>query len=353
LKKSTELYCWNSPKQSIKPISLLATTLIATLLFAFTTQNTKAEIKFGMNGQLHNSLQIKDNPEKNVYADRTWFGFNAYTPKGFAHLNLQLDKLNTTSIYQNAPPSIIREAYTGTNLSTHWRFMIGLKNVPFGMLKQEQTNVLGIDGVNYLMGIQQATGLQFQFNQERWNFDFGIYNPAYRSIFISTETKITESLGEAPLLATRLSYQVGQLLTIQGSFAVQDYENSSTFTQTYHATKYFDFGIDIDISPLWGIFYNYTQVEHAFASLSAQTRTASQLQIDWTPNRFWQVYLRGYEAFDKNVKSQLLIYLGTAYQIDKHNRIVISGNLGSNNKDYTGFLGEQKQSFLLQHQFNF
>ena len=306
-----------------------------------------------MNGQIHSSLQVRGIKEENFYLDRAWFGFDAYTPKGFAKLNLQLEELQTTVAHENDLPAIIREAYTGMSFNDNWRFMLGMKNVPYGMLEQDSVNTLGIDGVNYLMGLKQANGLQIQFTQNRWKLDFGLFNPAYRAQFISSETKVIESLSEAPLFTTRLAYQIGQLLHIQGSIAVQDYENNSTFDRTYHATRYYDFGIDIDFSPVWGAFYNYSQVDHAYASLSGDSRTASLIQFDWTPDRFWQLYVRVNEAFDKDIESQLLLYVGAVYQADKHNRLLINANLGSNNKDYTGFLGEQKQSFLLQYQFNF
>lgn len=316
-------------------------------------QKAQAEIQLGVNGQLHNSFQVKGEAQENFTVERAWFGFDAYTPKGFAKLNLQLEEANVNSTHTNALPYILREAYTGMRIGDYFKIMLGLKNVPYGMLLHDKENTLGEDSVHYLMGLKQATGLQLQFQYKRFTYDLGVFNPAYRAQFITTENRVIESVSRAPLFASRLSYEVGKLLTIQGSFAIQEYGNIKTINETYHATRYFDFGINIDFSPKWGMLYNYSQVEYAFGSSSDDIRTATLIQVDWTPNRYWQLYVRSTEAFDQTVESQLLLHVGAVYQVDKHNRLLINANLGSNNKDYTGFLGEQNQSFLLQHQFNF
>lgn len=315
-------------------------------------QDAHAEIQLGMNGQLHSSFQTGGKSGENFHLDRAWLGFDAYTPKGFAKLNLQLNKLDETTNEDNAVPVPIREAYTGMKISTGWRFMLGLKNVPHGMLQYDHNNIIGIDNAHYRMGLKQATGLHLQYRTSRWRYDIGIFNPAYRALFVSTTSQVVESLS-APLFATRLSYQVGKLLNIQGSIAIQEYDNNSTLQQTFYATQYYDFGFDIDFSPRWGMYYNYSQVEHAYGLRSADSRTASLIQFDWTSNRFWQLYTRATEVFDKNTESQLLLHVGVVYTADKHNRLLISANLGSNNEKYSGFLGEQKQSFILQYQFNF
>ena len=147
----------------------------------------------------------------------------------------------------------------------------------------------------------------------------------------SDSNAIGDDLSQAPLVATRLQYQIGKLINVQASYAQQHYHqhdeitNQNQQTAELFTTELIDIGLDMEFSPFWGTYLNYNYVRN-IQGIDKNDQANWTIHFDWHPNRYWALMAGVNELFDSRNDKQLLLLIGTQYNFDRHSKCLSMPN---------------------------
>lgn len=329
------------PQKNIpKKISILIA-LFSTCVISYSVQ-VHAELKYNLTGEIGASVK-HNNSTTTFNVDETLIGFRARTPMGYGVVNVNFANATDTS-------KLLEEAYIHKSISPIFSARLGLQSVLFGMHAWDGEDIFISDSFNQRLGLYQATGLTGTLKYSDITIDGGFYNAATRAEITPRNAEHLSNVKESPLYVVRGSYQKGNILYIQGSYALQEYSKISGLSRP-RASELLDLGIHITASPVWSFTFNLTKVKRVYGE-SSNTQSSTLSLITWKPDHLWDLFIGTYRlAGDQDNKH--FLWGGFKYYVDNHNQILFNFNLDGETEKYKGLFEEIPATAEIQYKVKF